>query len=133
MKRTILSTLTLITLLSSCALLAGCEVESKSQPSQPSIALGSEKTLSLDGAAVFLTVDENTYDEFYKAMGINDDEGAKLLILSGKAFSVEAGTRVRVIDSGFSKYTTGHDRYKVRVLQGKDVGKAGWVPPNCLR
>jgi hypothetical protein len=59
-----------------------------------------------------------------KAHTAHDDMGVTELIVQGRAFSVETGTSVRVIDLG---HWEGFSLYRLRVLDGDNAGLAGWT------
>ena len=59
-----------------------------------------------------------------KAKAAHDDTGVVELLMQGRAFPVESGTSVRVIDLG---HFEGFALYRLRVLEGEKSGSAGWV------
>ena len=74
---------------------------------------------SREGVVLFKTVE--TYDAAIKARAAKDDVGFRQAFLAG-GFSVLHGTKVRVID------THGMWALQVRVQEGPNAGKAGYVP-----
>lgn len=82
------------------------------------VASGEEGHLSGD---IFVAATEEAYDELTAAIGRNDDYGMTELIARGSVFFVTGGTRILVMDSSFASR-------RIRVLEGDQVGKSGWVP-----
>lgn len=68
-----------------------------------------------------MAVDEDAFRELTKAAVAKDYLGMADLEVRGRIFGVDQGTRVLPIDSGFAKT-------KVRILEGKGLGRSGWVP-----
>ena len=64
-------------------------------------------------------------DALMKAITRNDSYGVFDLVLAGKIFMVDEGTKVRVIDRGGF---LGVSEVQVRILEGKMVGRSGWLP-----
>jgi len=60
------------------------------------------------------------FDEFTKLAVANDEIGGNQMINSGRVFVVEAGTSVKVIETGLLAY-------RIRVTSGSHAGKDGWV------
>lgn len=70
---------------------------------------------------VWVSEDEQTYKELIDAVMAQDNIGIKKLVLySGRVFTVDSGTKVLVLESGL-------ERAKVRILEGDNYGKSGWV------
>ena len=88
----------------------------------PTPGIGSKVYLhSAGNSGMFpLAVDEQAYDELSSAMMAKDSYGCQELVNSGKVFLVEEGTEVLIIDR--TLYLV-----KVRILEGTNQGKAGWV------
>jgi hypothetical protein len=78
-------------------------------------------------SAVVLGSDKEANDELIKMAVNHDQEGFAMMMLSGRAFSVPAGTKVRVLDTLFSFGFLPTGR-KVRVLEGTHYGRVGFVP-----
>jgi hypothetical protein len=70
---------------------------------------------------VFVATDEKAFDDVTNAAIANDTYGVKELLSKGKIFIGSYNSRVLVIDSAMLKT-------KVRLLDGDNIGKAGWVP-----
>lgn len=83
--------------------------------------VGEEAHLVSTASDVFVAVDDAAWDAMFKAIAAKDTEGMMQLVLAGKVFVVPVGTRVRVIEGGFTSV-------KVRILEGAHQAKAGWVP-----
>lgn len=101
------------------------------QPASPSSAgpgaEGVVRSSSDSSGIVFIATTPEAFDEMTKALIAQDAYGMLQLAAEGKVFGVTNGTRVKVIDIGFTKK-------RVRILQGvtpvdqDKVGLAGWVP-----
>jgi hypothetical protein len=70
--------------------------------------------------AVSIAVDDAAWDSMMEAITAKDEIGFNQLILRGRIFAVASGTPVLVLDVGFTSY-------KVRVTEGPQAGRAGWV------
>ncbi|MBA7670164.1 hypothetical protein ES703_78308 [subsurface metagenome] len=77
---------------------------------------------------VVLGVDKKTLKEMNAAVIAKDTFGLDKLIKSGRIFTVPDGTKILMLDSGWSFLVE-----KVRILDGKYRGKAGWVPYERVR
>jgi hypothetical protein len=78
-------------------------------------------------SGVVLGSDRQANDELTKMAANHDQEGFAAMMLSGRAFAVPAGTKVRVLDTFFSLGFL-PTSVQVRVLEGKQYGRAGVVP-----
>lgn len=90
-----------------------------------SVSVGS--TMQVSGTAL-LCLDRPAWDRFGKLAVARDNEGILLLVLEGRAFFLEAGTIVRVIDTHPFDGAA-----EVRVLNGEKYGLSGWVSTGFLR
>ena len=117
---------TVVLLLGAVAIVYACTVLTRTQPaptfSPPKmfgerVKIGEEGHLR-NGAAV--AADPLTLENWTKALQANDKYGLAHLGGEGRVFWVGPGTRVLVID----KDSQG---IRVRLLDGKKVGEAGWV------
>lgn len=71
--------------------------------------------------------DEQTYKEMMEAIRVKDIIGTnKFLLYSDKVFMAPTGTKVWVLESGL-------ERAKVRILEGNNYGKSGWVPRQTVQ
>lgn len=52
----------------------------------------------------------------------HDDLGLRKLVTGGTVFALASGTRCRVLEHDWLQ-----SLYRVRVLEGKETGKSGWV------
>lgn len=66
------------------------------------------------------------FDEIVKADLANDRMGHAKLVMAGRAFLVDDGTRVLVIDREMFKR-------EVRVLEGPTIGQSGWIYEEDIR
>jgi hypothetical protein len=74
--------------------------------------------------SVMLAVDEESLGALMNALSTRS--GVEGLIESGKVFTAPNGTKVRVLE-------TNSTRVKVRILEGPDVMKEGWVYERWLQ
>lgn len=94
--------------------------------SPPSVNVGEEGRIASGAKTVLAATDDATFDQIVKSQEARDQAGLTVLILSGKAFFIDEGTRVLVIDRSTL-------RRKVRTLEGPAVGRAGWIPAEWVR
>lgn len=74
-----------------------------------------------NGAKVVLgAVSEEAFDALIKAANAGDTEGYYLMVLQGRVLVIDAGTKVRVLDSSWGAK-------QVRILEGEYYGVAVWV------
>jgi len=103
----------------------GCSGSDTTTPNnaQPSVGVGQEGFLRTSdvGGDVYVATTESAFDEFVKAAVIKDTIGMAQMVLNGRAFGVPYNTKILVTESAFTKK-------KVRILEGKQLGKIGWVP-----
>jgi hypothetical protein len=97
-----------------------------SRSEHPSVDVGEQGRIASGAERVIAGVDVAAFDQVVKSQQAHDEAGVTALILSGRAFFVEEGTRVLVID----RSTT---LRKVRTLEGPAVGRAGWVPAEWVK
>ncbi len=101
-------------------LVSGC-----SNDDQPKINIGDVGILHGTGTIVAIGISEAAFDEFLDAEVAKDKEGHAQMLMMGTIFAVKNGTKVRLIDVGGVKY--GVMKVKIRVLEGKMRGRAGYV------
>lgn len=101
-------------------------------PTQWEPQIGEEARLVLEdrSALIGVAISEQAYKDFHKAIAAKDDIGIREMQVVGLLFGVESGTRVLVIDSdgGFFEDL----RYRVRILEGRQITRAGWVAGSLL-
>lgn len=93
------------------------------QPRQPTSfhpVEGQFARLSVPSGAVVVCRSKQCLEEFHKLSRANDIIGIAELVMSGRALDVESGTKVLVIDHAW-------EERKVRIMEGKHLGAAGWV------
>lgn len=78
------------------------------------------------GKAIPLGDTSKDYDELSKAIEARDDIGFRDLIVAGKAFLVDAGTEVKMLDYDWGKV-------RVRILEGDHKDEAGWTADEFLK
>jgi hypothetical protein len=67
-----------------------------------------------------LAVDDPAWDAMREAIGAQDKYGLFELMVDGKVFAVDRGYRAKLLKRSFSAD-------KVRITEGPQIGKAGWV------
>ena len=93
-------------------------------PKQERVGVGDEgyvKSSSGTANKTLIATSEANFDALVKASVANDTIGIAQLVLEGRLFAVEDGTKVLVIDS-----TVG--ARQVRILEGELFGETGWLP-----
>lgn len=92
--------------------------------------------LRIDGRSGTISVarDEAALVAVGKAAASHDVEGIALMQQSGELYDVPAGTKVRYLGETHWLGTAKRGALvtKVRILEGKNYGKAGWVPDGWL-
>ena len=93
----------------------------------PQLNVGSEARISAPGSdkEVLVAIDVKALEELTNSFIAKDWHGVGEVYVSGRAFPVDNLTRVLIIDSGFGKR-------KIRILEGKQNGRAGWLPGEYL-
>lgn len=96
------------------------------QPNQAQGGQAAESTLYIPGRdQVMLAADEQSLDALMSALASRAG-GVDGLIQSGKVFTAANRTRVRVLDNSSAKV-------KVRILEGPNIMKEGWVHERWLQ
>ena len=78
-------------------------------------------------STVILGSDKGANEELTKMAVNHDQEGFGMMLLSGRAFAVPTGTKVRVLDTIFT-FGILPTSLHVRVVEGKYYGRDGFVP-----
>lgn len=102
-------------------LLTGCD-PSTTAP-LPRLEIGQEGFIYCGVDTCALTTTEEAWSEHRKALRANDTHGTAALLMAGKLFDVNNRTKALVID-----YNPRTALSKVRILEGKETGMAGWAP-----
>lgn len=92
-------------------------------PTPAKVEIGAELYLKGNSATAPVALDKNSFYEFEKALEAKDYIGLNELMES-KVLIINNGTKVLVIDRD------GYGALKVRILEGKHIGKAGWTDPS---
>ena len=74
---------------------------------------------------MLVAIDEDIYKESQSVIDTKDAYGMLEYYQAGKVFVVDNDTRVLLIERGTTFAVT--TRWKVRVLEGPNLGRAGWV------
>lgn len=77
-------------------------------------------------ATAVLATSREAVHELARAVGANDNAAVDRLIRAGRAFEVPNGTPVKVESEAYNER-------RVRVLEGREQDRAGWVPYEWLR
>ncbi len=105
----------------------GATGQSSASPSRGNLSVGSEARVAVGNRdSIMMAADERALDELVAALSANDTNRIGSLVESGRVFSVDSNTRVRILESGLGKL-------KVRVLEGASVVMEGWVPDRWVR
>lgn len=95
------------------------------RPAMPIV--GQEAHVWTDGLPeIHLSVDRAARDEWNKSVVANDIIGIRQLIARGRAFPVSDGTRVLVLEQDWFDA-------RVRILEGRQSGRAGWLAHENVR
>ncbi len=105
---------------------SGSSAPSTPAPQIDSVSVGETGYLESSASNVLVATTKDNLDEIVKLSVANDTEGLAQMTLDGDAYIVDQGTQVRVID------TTIGTR-EVRILEGKQYGKSGWVPVEFVK
>lgn len=102
--------------------------KAKVAASAPNVGVADEGYLRLpdSDAEVVLAIDLKAYDEFVNVSVAKDMYGLADLVLARRIFKVASGTRGLVIETKWFKN-------RVRVLEGPEAGRSGWVPFEWVR
>jgi hypothetical protein len=90
----------------------------------PSRPLSGEEAVIARGTAA--GVDDDAWDLVREAILANNQAGIGGLVRRGRAFLLDAGDRVLVLDQSLTAT-------KVRALSGNSSGQAGWIPFEHVR
>lgn len=97
-----------------------------SSSSLSSLRVGEEGRLDNGGNLAFVAVDDAAFDALNKAANAGDQVGIADLITAGRVFTVSQNTRILVIENGIFSV-------KIRVTDGPQQGKSGWVPAEFVK
>lgn len=86
----------------------------------PGLGVGENGVLNSGVDKTVVATSEEAFDQWIKAKRANDTHGTAQLIMAGKLYFMKSGTPVLVIDTSYATR-------KVRILDGKLQGMAGWV------
>lgn len=94
-------------------------------PQMEHLNVGDLGYLQSNSGTAMLATTQNNEDKLTKLSVAKDTEGITQMVLDGDVILIDSGTKVRVIGQMmFSR--------EVRVLEGKNYGKSGWVPNEFL-
>lgn len=100
---------------------------SSSSGSSGSHDLGYEGVIDVGGGIIPIARTEEAFGELTNIMLAKDKEGIAKMMLEGKVFSVDNGTKARLIGRNW----TGGIR--IRILSGESYGEDGWMAKEFLR
>ena len=101
-------------------------VSQSGAPKSTAPGVGEEGRIASGAKTVIAAVDDASFDAVMKGQEAHDQTGLMAVIFSGRAFFIDEGTRVLVIDRSTF-------RRKVRTLEGPAAGRAGWIPAEWVR
>lgn len=88
---------------------------------------GSEVRLFVESLdAIPLATDERALDELIGALAARDGNKVDALRESGRVINIVRGTKVEIIERGSGKA-------KVKIIEGEQLAREGWVPDRWLR
>lgn len=90
----------------------------------PAVVPGATVTL----VKAILAMDEKSYDEMFKSANANDTVGLVQMEAQGKIVEIVDGTKALVLEGGGITQI----KVKVRIIDGLQQGKAGWVAPKMI-
>jgi hypothetical protein len=90
------------------------------------LLVGQEGHLDNGGAMAFVALDDAAYDALNKAAGVDDQAGIRELVSAGRVFLTPQHTAIRVLENSVFSV-------KVRILDGAQKDKAGWVPAEFVK
>ena len=92
----------------------------------PSISTGDTITLNVGESGHALVADWDDHGDLVKFSIAGDEIGFLKMLRTGRAFVVTSGTQVKVIQTGIIAY-------EVRVLDGGNAGRSGWIEREFLK
>jgi hypothetical protein len=99
----------------------GSSTDSPSSSPKPRLSPGYESRISTgDSSSAIAGVSKDDFEEIARSLRINDKIGAANVMLQGRGFFINPGTRVLVLETGI-------ELVRVRVLEGPTIGRDGWV------
>ncbi len=91
------------------------------------LSVGSEAHLYVEGLnTIPVAADEKTLDELVGALAAKDENKINALTDSGSVTNVASDTRVQIIERGAGKM-------KVRIAEGQQLAKEGWIGERWIR
>jgi len=90
------------------------------------LRVGQDGRLDNGGATVLVAVDDAAFDDLNRAASANDDAGIRELVRAGRVFLTPQYTAIRVLENGVFSV-------RVRILDGTQKDKAGWVPAEFVK
>ena len=94
--------------------------------SSPSRSVGSDVVLRVNNGDVVVCTSKDAYDEFLQLAVAKDYLGMSQMEAAGRLFRVPSGTKARVIGTGFEKR-------EVRIMDGENFGRSGWVTSSLVQ
>lgn len=92
------------------------------KPGGSAVAVGEEARLHTGRPSTPLATTKDHYDEVQQALLAKDSGSLRQLIIQERAFFVDEGTRVQVVDMNWNL-----TMIQVKVSEGPQAGKVGWV------
>ncbi len=87
------------------------------------LAVGNQVTISM---ASILAVDDDALSVMNDLQQVDDQVGLNMLLRDGRAFMLNEGTDILIVDSRFNTV-------RVRALEGPNSGMTGWVQAGRVR
>ena len=122
---------TILPLIAVLSIACSTSAQSPEPSPTPFLRAGDEARLFFGNTdKLVLTTDKQAFDALWKAREINDTYGMLELINAGKVFEIDNSIKVLLLERGTTFGVT--TRWKVRVREGTNTGKAGWAPKSWV-
>ncbi|OGD56943.1 hypothetical protein A2V71_03015 [Candidatus Berkelbacteria bacterium RBG_13_40_8] len=98
-----------------------------SSDTSSAMSIGSEhKITNSSGGTIYIATNRDSWNQLSKAVMAGDDTGVNNLLVSGRIFPVNVGSKVKIIDQDWTVL-------QVRVQNGTNSGRSGWVGSEFLK
>lgn len=100
-------------------------INRNSPSNSSSLSIGDIGYLQSSSGSLLVAFNKRDQEEIIRLATIQDSLGISKMILDGWVMLIDSGIQVRVIDKDLSYM-------KVRIMEGKFYGEAGWVPGDSV-
>ncbi|MCK5320257.1 hypothetical protein KAJ61_02610 [Candidatus Parcubacteria bacterium] len=91
------------------------------------IYIGDEAIIKNGAELVLLGRTKDDFSELQKISLAKDTFGLAQMMEAERIFEVKSGTKIKLLDSETSLLDYNSDKRQVRILEGPQIGKSGWV------